>query len=215
MSEPYLMEKINPDLFLSLEKSVINENGLLRVLPANFWLSFPFPVRRVFMHHHGIYVMPTSELIEWLAQNIIGNAIEIGAGNGAIARTLGIPITDSRMQEDPDVAFYYQQLKQPTIKYPDDVEKLNYTNAIKKYNPDTVIGAYITHKWRDDLQSGNYKGVREEEILKKVKRYINIGNSVTHHDKPIRKLPHTEYYFDWIVTRAQDQKTNKIWVWDM
>ena len=43
-------------------------------------------------------------------------------------------------------------------------------------------------------------GVYEEDILERVKMYINIGNLDTHKDKPILKLTHDEYYFNWLIT---------------
>lgn len=169
----------------------------------------------MFLHVHGIYILPTEELINWLKENISGSAIEIGAGNGAISRALKIPITDSRLQEQEEIKKIYSAMGQPVIIYPDDVEKLDADEAVKKYNPDTVIGAFITHKYRDDRPEigGNQYGVEEESILDAVKKYINIGNLITHGMKPILKMKHEQYFFDWIITRAVDQKMNRIFVW--
>jgi len=171
--------------------------------------------RRYFMYIHGIYVLPTTELIEFLRSQIIGKAIEIGAGHGAIARSLNIPITDSRMQEQPEIKFIYQMGGQPPITYHDDIEKLDAIQAVKKYEPDTVIGAFITHKFDVKIGNGNAMGVDEEKMFSKIKsRYINIGNKHTHKDKPILKLKHTEYQFDWIITRSVNQYQNVIFVFD-
>ncbi len=189
-------------------------NGKLIVKPAAYYHECDRDELANFLYQHGIYVLPTEELIVWLKNNIIGTAIEIGAGNGAISRTLGIPITDSRMQEDPETIAYYRSIGQQTIKYHDDVEKLNAKEAVKKYNPDTVIGGFITHEWRDDLEHGNYYGVNEEELISNVIRYINIGNLKTHANKPILSREHKEYYFDWLITRAAYQKMNRIFVFE-
>ncbi len=186
----------------------------LIIKPSQFYKSFSEAQIKTFMHQYGIYLLPTEELVIWLKENILGKAIEIGAGHGAIARALKIPITDSRMQEWPEVKVHYGLLGQPLIKYADDVEKLDYERAINKYKPDTVIGSFITHKWIDELQSGNFWGVEEEKILKSVKKYINIGNRLTHKDKPILKLPHDEYNFDFLITRSANQSENRIFVFN-
>ncbi len=190
------------------------QDGKLIIHSAEFWKKRDLNELRYFMHQHGIYVMPTLELIYWLRDNIIGKAIEIGAGNGSISRALNIPITDSRMQERMEIKLIYQMQGSPVINYPDDVEALDAIEAIKKYKPDTVIGAFITHRYEPSIGTGNPYGVVEENILKKVKRYINIGNKRTHSDKPILNLPHEEHQFDWLITRANDQSLNTIFVFN-
>lgn len=195
----------------NMNKEIMFE-GKLTIHPFSFYSKFSENEIRYFMHQHGIYVLPTQELVDFLKTLIIGNAIEIGAGHGSIARALNIPITDSKMQELPEIKAFYLSAGQPVIKYPEDIEKLNYEEAINKYKPNTIIGAFITHKFNG--VDGNMYGVIEEDILKITKRYINIGNKTTHKTKPILKLPHTEYYFDWIITRGQFQKDNRIFVFD-
>lgn len=198
-----------------LESQVLDSEKKLIIKPYSFWKNRDMNERRYFMYVHGIYVLPTTELIEWLRTMIIGNAIEIGAGHGAIARSLNIPITDSRMQELPEVKFMYQMGGQPPIVYHNDIEKLDAIEAVEKYKPDTVIGAFITHKYDEKIGSGNMYGVDELKMIKKIKRrYINIGNKHTHRDKPLLKLPHTEYQFDWLITRSVDQYQNVIFVFD-
>lgn len=196
-----------------LEKEVLN-NGKLIIKSFDFWKNRNWNEVGTFLHTHAIYVLPTEELINWMKENILGKAIEIGAGNGSIARALNIPITDSRMQENPEIKFYYQATGQPVIKYPDDVEKLDAEEAIKKYSPDTVLGCFITHKFKEEIGSGNMYGVEEENILKSVKKYINIGNLKTHGMKPILKLKHEELYFDWLITRSVNQNENRIFIWN-
>lgn len=197
-----------------LEKEVLTPDGKLIIKPFAFWNSLDKNIIKIFIHTHAIYVLPTEELINWLKENILGTAIEIGAGNGSISRALNIPITDSRMQEREDIKIYYQVVGQPLIKYPDDVEKLDAEEAIKKYNPETVLGCFITHKFKEEIGSGNMYGVEEENILKAVKKYINIGNLTTHGAKPILKLKHEELYFDWLITRSVNQTENRIFIWN-
>lgn len=204
---------IEPCNLTALTKEVMPE-GLLLVKPYEFWKSRDRNEIMYFMHQNGIYVMPTTELIDWLRANIIGSAIEIGAGNGSIARALSVPITDSRMQERPEIKFMYQLSGQPVMKYPADVEKLDAIEAIKKYKPDTVIAAFVTHKYDKKVGDGNMWGVQEEIVLQETKRYINIGNRVTHRNKPILALPHKELHFEWLVTRAINQSENRIFIFN-
>lgn len=202
------------DVDISGLENEVFENGLLKVMPSSFYKKIDENSLRLFMWKHGIYVLPTQELIDWLKENIHGKAIEIGAGIGTISRALNIPITDSRMQERPEIEWYYRMGGQPTIKYPKDVEKLDYKEAIFKYQPQTVIGCFITHKYDEKTNTGNAFGVEEEFILKNVPRYINVGNLQTHKDKPILKRNPASYNFDWLITRSVDQSLNRIWVHD-
>ncbi len=188
-----------------LEKECMSEGKLL-IKPYSFYKQYPFNDVLVFMHTHGIYVLPTQELIDWLRENIVGKAIEIGAGIGAIGRVLGIPITDNKMQEWPEVKKFYLEAGQPLIKYPADVEELDYLAAIEKYKPDTVVGAFITHKWNG--KTGNPHGV---DALKIKCKYIMVGNLITHQDNPLLKQCE-KLYFEWLITRAVDQLKNRIFI---
>lgn len=206
---------IIPEDISSIENQVFYQSGRMKAMPFSFYEPFLGNPLKYFMWKHGIYVLPTQELVDWLKSNIIGvRPIEIGAGIGAIARAIPIPATDSYMQDRPEIKMYYEMTGQPVIKYPDDVEKLDALEAIKKYTPDTVIGCFITHKYDEKIGSGNAYGVQEEFILENVKRYINVGNLHTHKDKPILKNNPKEYNFDWLVTRSNDQSLNRIWIHD-
>lgn len=188
-------------------------NGKLIPLPYDFYKSLTDNELKYFMLQYGIYVLPTTELIDFLKENTLSNnTIEIGCGLGCIGRSLNIPITDNRMQEQSDVMFLYAAAKQPVIIYPDDVIKMDAVEAVKHYKPDTVIGAFITHQFNGT--SGNMYGPKEELILENTKRYINIGNLITHKEKPILEKPHREFYFPWIVTRSVDQRKNRIFIFD-
>lgn len=187
-------------------------DGKLQILPYSFYKEHDINTILVFMHKHGIYVLPTQELIDWLKENIVGSAIEIGAGNGAIGRALGIPITDSKMQDDPAVKAFYKMAGQPTITYPSDIIKMDALEAVTKYKPNTVIGAFITHKFNPITNDGNTLGVAEEFVLLGCDKYINIGNTVTHKNKPILQLKHESFQFDWLITRAVHQALNRIFV---
>lgn len=190
----------------------IMKDGLIQIHPFEFYKQFTRTQLVNFFVEYGVYVLPTAELIAWLKANIRGKAIEIGAGNGAIARALQIPATDSYMQAEPAIIAAYATMGQKPIVYPSDVEKLNYSFAIKKYKPETVIGAFITHKYNGI--DGNALGVNEGFILNYCKRYIMIGNLDTHKTKPLLKRLHNPLYFPWLITRSQDYSKNRIFVFD-
>lgn len=210
-----ILQNVDRNLMEKLEAEAL-EDGKLKILPFSFWDGIDENLRNVFLLNHGIYVLPTTELIDWLKQYIVGSAIEIGAGNGSIGRALGIPVTDLKIQERDDIKMQYMLMKQPVIKYPDDVEKIGAIQAIKKYNPDTVIGAFITPRYSVKHEGGIQSyGIMEDRVLEMTKRYINIGNRVTHKDKPIRKqFAHEEFYYPWLITRSNHQGSNRIWMFD-
>ena len=196
-----------------LEETVMKGDRVL-AMPLDFYQQFERNKLLFFMHQKGLYTLPTTQLIDWLSSNIIGKAIEIACGNGAIGRALGIPLTDNRMQEWPQIQLLYLMQGQKTVTYPKDVEALEGMEAVIKYRPDTVIGSFVTEKFQPGIsKQGNVFGVDEVLLLTKVRRYINIGNLNTHHGKPIYALKHASYNFDWLITRAKDQSLNRIFVW--
>ena len=109
-----------------LEKLTGAASGLIRPIPSKMVEECGFEQLRMFLHKYGLYTMPTTELIEYLAGIIAGKrAIEIGAGMGVIGRALGIPVTDNKMQAWPSVKAYYDLMRQPTIRYPVDIIELD------------------------------------------------------------------------------------------
>lgn len=191
----------------------VMDQDKLKVMPAAYWKQFSDNKIKVFMVTKGVYVIPTQELIDWLRSNIVGRAIEIGAGVGSIGRALEIPTTDRKLMDRPDIRNLYQAMGQAPTIYPQDVEELTAHQAVLKYQPDTVIGAFITHKFKESIGEGNMYGVEEEKIIDRVRKYIMIGNRDTHKLKPILKKPHKQLWFDWLITRSNDQGENRIFVW--
>lgn len=96
-----------------------------------------------------------------------------------------------------------------------DVEELDAIAAIDKYKPEVVVGSFITQKSYDNspLDGGNCFGPEEEDILKRVKCYIHVGNDGPHGNKRILKHPHEVHRPEWLVTKCMDQKKNAIYVW--
>lgn len=167
---------------------------------------------------NAYYQVPSQELIDFLAQEIYGKtAIEIGAGNGCIGRNLGITITDSCLQQRPDMREYYHAMGQPTINYPKDIVKMRAEDAIKKYNPQVVVGCWITEKIRGGITIGAIEGPDEDFIMSypSVQKYIMVGNMKTHGNKALlRKYNHRLIQAEWLYTRSLQKQENCIMIFD-
>jgi len=199
-----------------ISDSVLEDNGKLKLFPSSFWRNLNWNDFRVFCHKKGRYGIPTIEMIDFLKE-IIGNrkAIEIGAGNGDLGYRLGIHMTDSKLQNRPEVALEYKLMGQPTIDYPDDVEEMEGLIAVLTHKPEVVIGSWVTTYGNPytNKYGCNLYGINEKLMICHVDTYILIGNIDQHGDKPIMDLPHKEYIFDWHVSRAKNQSNNRIWIW--
>jgi hypothetical protein len=209
-------ELIDADTSTKTIKAEMMDGHRMLCKPAKEWLKYPHEQWRLFLHEQSVYVAPTEELIDYL-DNLIGDdyTIEICAGCGNIGRQLDITMTDSYLQaEDPMVIAYYQAMNQPLIKYPRDVKKMEAVKAVQIFHPHTVLGCYAMHKHGvGGAIDGNYKGVDFMKIYEMVHRIILVGNTVTHANNPLLKLPHEEIQLDGLLTRAADQSTNRIFIW--
>lgn len=179
--------------------------GRPRVLPAQFWASTTPAERALLAARHGIYGFPTEELVAWL-RDFIGNrsAIEIGAGNGALAHALGIPATDSCLQADPAIAAYYATLGQALVTYGPNVEKLEAQAAIEKHRPQVVVACWVTHKYDPARHAagGNEFGIVEEAVVDACEHYVLIGNTRVHRDKSVWTRPHQRFEPSWLYSRS-------------
>ena len=192
------------------------DGSLVRVLPAASLSAVPLEHMRLWCHQQAAYGLPTTELVDWLRARIAGRrAIEIGAGNDSLGRALGIPCTDSRMQERPEIAAHYRLMGQAVIAYPADVEKLDALEAVAEYKPEVVIGSWITHRYRADEheRGGNAYGVDEDALLDAGMTYIHIGATTSHDKKRILSRPHEKFRFDWLAGRGES-RDRVIWVWN-
>jgi hypothetical protein len=187
-------------------------DGLIQPVPAvRFDLIDPMQLK-VWWHTRATYCYPTLELVAWLKERIAGrSAIEIGAGKTCVCRALGIPLTDARLHERPDVKVWFQMMNQPLVVPPDDVEKLTDVEAIEKYKPEVVVGCWVTQLYRPpDMVDSNMYGVDEVGIVEKAD-YILIGNRRTHGRKHVFHLPFEEINVPWLRTRGFDAHLNRIW----
>lgn len=176
--------------------------------------KIPFKVLRLYCHHEAKYLLVTKELVDFL-KNTIGDrtAIEIGAGCGDLGKHLNIPMTDNYCQTWPDVKLLYLTTGQPTINYGPTVERLDALEAINRYKPQVVVGAWLTQWISPDLppppEGGSVYGIKEEEIIRLVDTYIIIGAEEIHKNKKIMRYPHTKIDAPFVRSRRTD---NKIWI---
>lgn len=177
-----------PKLPLIQHSDLFDEDGTLQPMLQSFWAQWNREQRATFGHHHGLYAFPTVEGIQ-LIRELIGDraAIEIGAGNGAFCKALGIPGTDNYQQAMPKYKAYYRKMNQPIVKYGSHVERLEASVAIAKYKPQVVIASWVTHLYMPQRHhlGGNEIGVDEHYLLSEVEDYIFIGDTHVHAKKPL------------------------------
>lgn len=196
--------------------SLLDEHGTLCVVPASVLSATTAQERLALGLRHGLYSYPTEELVAFLRERIGGRrAIEIGAGNGVLAKTLGIPATDNRQQEEAEFRAYYAARDRATVQYGDDVEKLDAAAAVKKHRPQVVVACWVTHRYdpRRPRAGGSVTGVNEEDIVQSCEEYIFIGNEQVHEHKSIWSLPHEKLAPSWLYSRAVNGSPNFIAVW--
>lgn len=203
-----------------LSKLLLNEKGELQIV--SYELLKPFTPEQIayFCNMNGFYSIPTTELVDFLREEIgeanLEKTIEIAAGNGMMAKALGIKATDSFMQEREDVKSAYNKYGQPTVPYGEHVEKIDGNDAVRKYKPKVVVASWCTHKFipKESWRGGNSLGVNEKLIIERVDKYIHIGNMDSHKNKPALAKKHRIVKADWIVSRSLDQSKNVIFIWE-
>lgn len=196
---------LRPGEIRDLSPLMLSPEGRLKVMPSAALESTTPQERALFGHSHGIYGFVTQELVDHLRGIIAGRpAIEVGAGHGALGAALGIPATDSRMQERPEIAAYYEMLRQPTVPYGPHVEALDYRQAIEKYQPMVVIGSWVTHLYdsKRHAAGGSVHGLDEDWILENCEEYILIGNDTVHEGKAIWTRRHIKERHPFLFSRS-------------
>jgi hypothetical protein len=171
-----------------LRPECCDQDGRLRVMPAEFYQRTDRDERGLLGFQIGAYVLPTNELVDYLREKIGDrSAIEIGSGNGVLAQALGIRATDNRQMERPDVRATYVATGQPVTPYGDNVEALDALSAVRRYRPQVVVAAWVTHLYDPlrHLLGGNMFGVDERALLEEVEEYVFIGNMKVHNTKPL------------------------------
>lgn len=200
----------------NLAGDALDESGRLKVMPASFYASTTVEERAALGTRQAAYVLPTVELVEWLMKAIGGRrAIEIGSGNGVLAEALGIPATDNCMQNRPEISMLYRGMGQAPIKYGRNVQPYPADKALKKFRPQVVVAAWVTHKFdpRRPEAEGNQYGVVEEDVIANCETYIFVGNRHVHRNKSVWNLPHQVFEPPWLYSRAHNGTPEFIAVW--
>ncbi len=209
------MFELRPGLIRDISAEVLGPDGRMQILPAAYWAGTTTAERALFGHTHGIYSLPTVELVDHL-RAVIGphKAIEIGAGNGVLAQALGIVATDSRQQEKEPWRSAILAARQPLVPYGDNVIEMAGNRAVRHYKPDIVLACWVTHKYRPHRHSdgGNQAGVTEEDILTQA-TYIFVGNEKVHQHKSIWNQPHSIEYPPYVYSRSQSGAREFIATW--
>lgn len=193
----------------------VYKDGEFQILDASFWNQFrQFDILK-FMNEEALYVLPTEELLCFL-DNEIGEdtALEVGAGRGLIGRELNIRTTDSYQQSDILMKKIYGSFNVPVIKYPKYVEKIDAVSAARKYRPHTILGCFVTHKWRGDTKSGNDWGIDMTKMFSYSKKFILVGNKKIHCDNPLMRIPHREIFLEGLITRGFNPELNRVFIWE-
>lgn len=200
------------------DEQLLDENGMLRLLPAEVFQKFNFDDFRLWLHFRAAYHVPTLETVQWLKETVGSESvIEIGSGNGWLSNLTGFTATDRKVQDNPDGLLVYSSLRQPRIKYPEWVEHLNASEAITKYRPHTVVAAWVTEFSKTHTAQSSMYGVNEERLLERCKRYILIGSTHIHGNKKILKKKHRVFELPFLVSRTDQARkvgTNKVWIWE-
>jgi hypothetical protein len=225
------LTKPEGDILMLLDSHFLDEQGRVQPVSQEYVDSLPWSDLRYYCHERAIYTIVTHELLRQLKQQFFelnqqfldeshththskaAYAIEIGSGNGTLARGLGIPATDNKMQELPMTQLIYAQQGQPTIKYPKYVEKLDAVAAIKKYEPHTVIGSWVTSCTKNILPIPEIEFPNEERIMELCERYILIGNMDIHKGNLLwneKKYKHVFHDASTVRSRAKNPSKNFI-----
>jgi hypothetical protein len=192
--------------------------GRIRLLPAREFNFYPWVLLRTWMHLRARYCLPTVELVDWLKAKIAGrSAIEVGSGNGDLGFHLGIPETDSCIQQTPELLMFYHAHGQiPTRPRPECL-KMDAETAVKKLKPQVVVASWLTRKFiagtdREGAAQASIYGVSEKILVRKSDCYIHVGNEKSHGEKTILKTPHEEIRIPGMVSRGNPE-LDVIYVW--
>lgn len=202
-----------------LERLLFNDLGEFNILSYEQLKEIPQTDISQLCVKYGMYLFPTKELIDFIKEEIAGqedDTIEIGAGNGFLGKALGVRCTDSYQQDGAKMKLLYDFMKQPTVQYGAHVRPYAALDAVTIYNPKIVVGAWCTHMYnsKEHWREGNMFGIDEGKMLRRIKKYLFVGNSKVHSKKPILELPHKEFKADWLLSRSLNRELNVIWIWE-
>lgn len=201
---------------------ILLKDGELQVIPAAEMKKIKHDDLRLWCHKNAVYGLPTVELIESIKEHVVpSKTIEVGGGCGVFGRALGIPSTDSFIQNTPEMREMYKLMQQPVVKYGSNVELCEASDAIDKYKPDVVFGSWVTqfaspYLITPPIGGGSVVGLKETEFINKISKYIIFGNENIHGKKELFNLSNlnVERIFnpETFFSRAQDHKLNCLYI---
>lgn len=212
---------IKPE-YLKIMSNMFIKYPLNKPVPAGDIKEYPIDCWRILLGTLGVFQLPTIELIDFLNHMITDKtAIEICCGIGTIGKILRIPATDRKLYENINGSIAHNQilktetpLNKYTSNFPDHVETLTANQAVEKYNPEVVIGCWVSQK-ATNKTIGSMYGVEEDKLLKKVNTYIHCGSSVNsaHYKKKILKYKHYTIRADFLFDRASGRGLSEMKIW--
>lgn len=200
---------------------ILLDGPFMRLLPASDLLQLDPLHLRIWCLKNARYQLVTAELVAFLLYCIRGrSAIEIGSGMGDVCHHLGIQGTDSGLQTTPAMIAYYMAMGQAPTVPPPSVERLDALDAVQRYEPQVVIGCWVTQKYQpgDEVRKvgSNIWGVDEPAILHAgIEEYIHVGHYDSHGDKRIITPATTCFCPSGVLSRAEHQHRNTIWRWQI
>jgi hypothetical protein len=215
------MEVFDPNEIHDIDKmrSALNSSqNCIQVLPAVDYLQFGTTSLRYWANHCGVFSIPTQELANWLTTRHPNPKTihEIGCGNGALARHLGMYCSDGRLNQS--ASQIARILGSSHAVTPNWVATKEATQAIKQYKPKVVLAQWVTPGGGniDDISDGrNSYGPDYSKILQHCGELIFVGNRSVHDKALAAVLPPAdkEYTFDWLLSRGKHTDQNFIRVW--
>jgi hypothetical protein len=195
-----------------------NEDGTIKTAPAAKFIEFGQDTLSAWCAKHGYYVIPSKELVAYLAEIVEAhgrkNCLEIGAGTSGLGQHLGIHQTDSFMQHNLVIASYYKVLGQNITQPQPTVERIDGNSAVVKYKPRVVVASWVTQLGDGETSPSNPWGVDEHLIISQGVKYVLVGNMGAHGGKTIMAIPHKKIMEPWIVSRSVRPKENFIAIWN-
>lgn len=182
-------------------------------MPYAFWQQFSPDQIKIFALRNALYGIHTQELVGWLKERIEpSSTIEIGAGNGVLSKALGVRAVDNYQQVMPMIKKAYDMAQQPVISYGDNVLKVDANKAVKKLEPKTIVGSWITERYDERYHSygGNMLGPIQADLMKHARTYYMIGNKAVHDNPKFQKLVTQVHELPFLVSRAHEPELNVV-----
>lgn len=222
--DPSTVRRFSPEELAEINVDAVNaalldaSSGVPRprVLPAAEYLRFPVNHLLVWGTRHAFYGFPTLELVEYL-RTLIGDrkAIEVGGGSGVLGAALGIPSTDSMIQKS--LSTLYHGMQTPIVKYGPNVECIEASDAVRKYDPDVVVASWVTQRVTGfDVAAGHRgfaDGVEFWDMIRGGRTFVLVGNEVTHGKSKMLSKKHEKLSFPWLLSKSMHPTKNRVYVW--